>query len=204
MSGTGLRKGGGALVSEGDQPCWCLPEATGVEIERTQMFLEVDVEPLAFRGAGFFGCESDKRGANPSRPKMPGDHRVQNEGVCSAVPGNVDESDQIAVLPRADPTKAVVLKPCSPVGLSDRGAESVGVQSVEGCVFDVAPPFIRDRHVQILVRGAYLARIGHWAIASPLPDEVESGTAEHLVALEYLDPVDTAFADARTRARAGR
>lgn len=119
------------------------------------MFLEVDVEPLALRGTGFFGCDCDKRGAHPSRPKMPGDHRVQDEGVYSAVPDNVDESDQRAALPRADPAKAVALKPCSPVGPSDRGAETVGVQSVEGRVVEVAPPLLRDRHVRILVQDAY-------------------------------------------------
>lgn len=45
------------------------------------MLLEVDVEPLTLRGTGLLGRNCDKRGANPSRPKMPGDHRIQNEGV---------------------------------------------------------------------------------------------------------------------------
>jgi hypothetical protein len=145
------RAEGLAGVSEGDQPRWCLPEATGIEIERTQMFLEVDVEPLALRGTGLLGRNCDKRGANPSRPKMPGDHGVQNEGVCSTVPDNVDESDQRAVFPRADPAETVALKSCSPVGPSDGGAEAVGVQGVEGCVIEVASALIRDRQARILV-----------------------------------------------------
>lgn len=139
------------MASEGDQAGRRLPEATGIEIERTQMLLEVDVKPLALRGTGFLGRNCDKRCANSSRPAMPGDHRVQDEGVSSAVPNNVDEAAQSAVIPRADPAEAVVLKSCSPVGLSDRGTEAVGVQRVERRIVEVTPPLVLDRHAPILI-----------------------------------------------------
>lgn len=115
------------------------------------MFFEVDVKPLALRGTGFLGRNCDKRGANPSRPATPGDHRIQDEGVSSAVPDNVDEAAQSAVFPRADPAEAVALKACSPVGLSDRGTEAVGVQRVERRIVEVTPPLVLDHHVPILM-----------------------------------------------------
>ena len=55
------------------------------------------------------------------------DHRVQDEGMGSTVPDDVDEADQGAVFPGADPTKTVALKSFSPVSLSDRVAEAVSV-----------------------------------------------------------------------------
>lgn len=94
------------------------------------MFFEVDVKPLALRGAGFFGRSCDERGSDSFGPEMLGDHRVQDEGVNAAVPGNVDEGDQRAVFPCADPAEAMALKSCSPVGLSDWRAEAVGVAQV--------------------------------------------------------------------------
>lgn len=91
------------------------------------MLLEVDVKPLAPRGTGFFSRCCDERGSDSSRPAMLRDHRVQEEGMSSAVPDNVDEADQRAVFPCTDPTEAVALESFSPVGLSDRVTKAVGM-----------------------------------------------------------------------------
>lgn len=85
------------------------------------MLLEVGVKPLTLRRS----C--DERGSDSARPAMLRDHRVQDEGMNSAVPDHVDEADQRAVFPCTDPAEAVALKSFSPVGLSDRVTEAVGV-----------------------------------------------------------------------------
>lgn len=112
---------------QGDQSGSRLIEAAAIEIERTQVLLEVDVKPLALRDTGFCGRSCDERGSDSFRPARLRDHRVEDEGMNSAVPDNVDEADQRAVFPCADPAEAVALQSCSPVGLRDRMAETIGV-----------------------------------------------------------------------------
>lgn len=126
-------------------------EATGIEIERAQVLFEVDVKPFALRGTRFIGCRCDKRCTNSPSLAMPGDHRVQDESMNSPVPDNVDEADQRAVFPRADPAEAVALESCSPVSPRDRVAEAVSVQRIKGCIAEVAPPLVLDRHSPIVV-----------------------------------------------------
>jgi hypothetical protein len=118
------------------------------------VLLEVNVEPLAFRGTSFVSCICDQRAANTAPPAVLGEHRVEDEDVKSAVPGHVDEGDQRAVFPGADPAEAVVLKPFSPVRLSDWVAEAVSMKRVEGGVVEVAPPLVLDRHSSIVGSGS--------------------------------------------------
>ncbi len=47
--------------------------------------------------------------------------------MSSAVPDNVDEADQRAAFPCADPAETVALKSFSPVGLSEWVTKAVGV-----------------------------------------------------------------------------
>lgn len=114
------------------------------------MLLEVDVKPFALRGTGFTCCRCNQRGPNSLHPVVLGDHRVQDEGVGSTVPDDVDEADQGVSFPRADPAQALALKPWSPVGLSDRVSEALGVERVEGSVVEATPPLVSDRHVSIV------------------------------------------------------
>jgi hypothetical protein len=141
-------------VLQGNQTGCRLLEAAGIEIERTQVILEVNVEPFALRGTSFVSRSCDQRAANTSPLAMLGDHRVKDEGVNSAVPDHVDEADQRAAFPGADPAKTVALKSFSPVSLSDRVAEAVSMQRVEGGVVEVAAPLVLDRHSSIVGSGA--------------------------------------------------
>lgn len=49
----------------------------------------------------------------------------------AAVPGNVDEADQVASFPGADPIQAVLVHLSPPVAFEDLVAETLRVQGVE-------------------------------------------------------------------------
>lgn len=50
----------------------------------------------------------------------------------TAVPDNVDKTDQAVALPRTDPTKAVTLQSCAPISLSARVIKPFSMQLIEG------------------------------------------------------------------------
>ena len=91
-----------------DQPGLRRTKAAGVEIERTKVGLEVDVEPLVARGAGVLRCEAnDPRSdalALPSAVRL----RVDEKGMVSAVRDDVGEADQALVrVAGGDPAETV-------------------------------------------------------------------------------------------------
>jgi hypothetical protein len=95
------------------------------------MVLEVDVQPLAARGLGFFGRDGDQPGADPVVLGAFGHQGVENEGVDAAVPGDVDEADEAFGIPRADPAQAVLADLRYPVVVQDLVVEPLGVQGVQ-------------------------------------------------------------------------
>ena len=104
------------------------------------MVLEVDVQPLAARGLGFFGRDGDQPGADPVVLGAFGHQGVENEGVDAAVPGDVDEADEAFAVPGADPAQAVPADLGHPVVVQDLVAEALGVQGVELGVGEGAAP----------------------------------------------------------------
>jgi hypothetical protein len=110
------------------------------------VLFEVDMQPLAPCGTTPLGGRLDQRGPHPVRTAASGHDRVQDERMDSTVPSYVDETDQTAAFPGADPAEAVPLKPSLPVRPLHRMVEPFGVQLVERFVVDVASPLIRDRH----------------------------------------------------------
>lgn len=89
-------------------------EAAGVQVEGLQVGLEVDVEPGAAGGTGFVGSGSDQ-GPTYALAAVGGvDGGVENEGVGAAVPGDLDEADQLVVVEGADPGEGVAIQAGSP------------------------------------------------------------------------------------------
>src|ERR1700722_14121330 len=66
-------------------------EATGVEVERAQLVLEVDVEPFAAGGAALSFDDRQKAAPDARVSPITGHERVDDEGMHPAVPGHVDE-----------------------------------------------------------------------------------------------------------------
>lgn len=116
------------------------------------MLFEVNVEPLAVRGAGASGCGCHQFGSDAGLAQVLGDHRVENEGMGAAIPGDVDEPHQPVGPSRADPAEAVTMHSCVPVGGVLAVAERLRVKRVDGCVIEVAALLICDRHGRIVDR----------------------------------------------------
>lgn len=123
--------GPGGPRSQSDQSCRRLSEAAGIEVERTQVFFEVDMQPLTLCSTASLSSCLDQRGSHPVRTVALSYDRVQDERMDAAVPGDVNEADQAMIFPGTDPAEAVTLKPCTPVRLSDRMTEPFGMQLVE-------------------------------------------------------------------------
>jgi hypothetical protein len=104
---------GGSLIMpmhrQVDKPGWGMPEAAGIEVERRQVLLEVDVEPLATCRGGMPDCMTHQSGANALPLMLPGDLGIEEEGVIASVPRHVDKADQAAATlqPSGHPAKAV-------------------------------------------------------------------------------------------------
>jgi hypothetical protein len=76
------------------------------------VIVEVDVEPLATRRPRLGDGDDNELGSD-SLPGSPGsDHRVEDEGVHSTIPRDVDEADELGAVTCADPAQAVVLDLC--------------------------------------------------------------------------------------------
>jgi hypothetical protein len=100
-----------------DQPGRGRLEAAGAVVERREVFLEVDVEPFA---SCRFGVRCGPAGelCGYPLPLIPArDLRIEEESVVTAVPRDVDETDQGPIAqPGRDPAQAVGLDLVPPSG----------------------------------------------------------------------------------------
>ena len=92
-----------------DQPGRSGPEATGIEVERRQALVEVDVKPLATCRLGMPGSVAHQGGGNAPSLMLTGDLGIEEEGVIASVPRHVDKANQAAAMLQASghPAKAV-------------------------------------------------------------------------------------------------
>src|SRR5882672_2267613 len=89
-------------------------EAARREVERTEVWIEVDMQPLAAGGAGLADRDRDQRPADPAAARVRGDHGVEHEGMDAAVPRDVDEPDEPVGVARAHPPEAMAADLCLP------------------------------------------------------------------------------------------
>jgi len=92
-----------------DQPGCSGPKAAGIEVERREVLLEVDVKPLATSLLGVPGGMADKRGGNAPPLILTGDLGVKKEGVIASIPRHIDKAGQAAtrLQPCCHPAKPV-------------------------------------------------------------------------------------------------
>ena len=91
-----------------EQPRQSRGEPAGIEVERREVVLEVDVEPLAACVLRMSGGDADELDADAS-PLVARPHfRVEQERVVATVPGDVREPDEPSVFRSCgDPAQAV-------------------------------------------------------------------------------------------------
>ena len=103
------------------------------------MVVEIDVEPLAAAGARTGSSTRDQLSPHPLAAAARRHDRVEDEGMSATVPRHVDEADQVASAPCADPAEAVFDHLASPLVIAKRVLERLSVQRVE-------PPRSRTSH----------------------------------------------------------
>lgn len=81
-------------------------EPARAEVEGGERLIKVDVQPLAPRPLGVQRTAGDQLGTKSSMLFVGMDLGIEKEGVVTAVPGDVGEADQDAVLAAGgDPAK---------------------------------------------------------------------------------------------------
>jgi hypothetical protein len=96
------------LLAKVDQTCWSRSEAAGVKVERREMILEIDMQPLATGGRCVVRRQAYELGRNPSALIWRGHLSVEQKCVIAAIPGDVHESHECAVgQTRAHPAKTM-------------------------------------------------------------------------------------------------
>ncbi len=131
---------------EGDDARGRRREPTGIKVERSQLFVEVDVQPLTPGGAGLIDGKGDHLGADPMTPGSRRDERVDDEGVCRSVPRYVDEADELLAVSSTDPAQAAPIELTLPVIVKEAMAEALGVQGVDFGVLELTAPLVVDLH----------------------------------------------------------
>jgi hypothetical protein len=127
-----------------DQPGWRGLEATGIEIERREVFFEVNVKPLAVGRLVVLGSMADKRRRDTPPLMRFGDLGIEEEGVIASVPCHVDKADQAAILEASGhPAEAVGPDLIPPPG---RGLTAMCCdQCHHFCVGDWSTPAVLNR-----------------------------------------------------------
>jgi hypothetical protein len=127
-------------------------ESALVEVESSQVTLEINMQPLASRLSRFPYTDSEHLRCNPSVPISVGHHSVQNERVQRAIPCNIHKSHKIIRIFRADPSEAVTIYLRPPIVIEDTMLKPCGVQTVQRPITECVAPYVRDIHDGDLVR----------------------------------------------------
>src|SRR5712691_7303477 len=98
-------------------------------------------------------CDGHQLSAYALPPSSFGHHRVKNERVPRAVPGNVDEAAEFSAIPCADPARAMVARLLLPVEILDNVVvERLGVERLDVSALESATPAVCDAHDRKVTR----------------------------------------------------
>src|SRR5919197_5559200 len=92
------RRASARSLLETDEAGRSRPEAARLEVERLELRLEVDMEPLAARRVRMLRGQRDEPRSDPLPLQLSPYLRVEQERVVAAVPGDVHEPDRRPVL----------------------------------------------------------------------------------------------------------
>jgi hypothetical protein len=143
-SGGGWPRRWPRFLLQGDQAGRRGGEPARIEVELPQVAFEVDIEPSAACGARLFRRYAHEVRADASPAGSTGDDRVEDEGMDSAVPRDVDEAQEPDVVACADPAEAMSFDLSTPVVAEESVLECLGVEPVELPVVEAASPLVPD------------------------------------------------------------
>ena len=121
-------------------------EAARAKVERPEMIVEVDVQPLAAGSPSLLDGDFDEPGPDPLPPGPAGDDCVEDERVRAAIPRDVHEPHELASLPGTHPAEAVTGDLASPVVVPPVVSEPLGVERVDFGALERSPPLVDDVH----------------------------------------------------------
>ena len=132
-----------------DEPGIGGAEPAAAEIERAQMILEVDVQPLAAGRTSAVRGDSREPCPDPASADPGSRQSVEQEGVDTPVPGNVHEARKLAVFPRADPAQAMPAHLGLPVIIQEPMTEAFSMQGIQFGVRERAAPRVIDHRATL-------------------------------------------------------
>lgn len=92
-----------ARLFERDEPSVSRPEATDVEIKATEVRCEIHMEPFTASLLRTIYCFLDQNRRKAMPPKSDTRHCVENESMHAAIPGDVNEPNELLRLAHTDP-----------------------------------------------------------------------------------------------------
>jgi hypothetical protein len=108
------------------------------------MTFKVDVQPLAACRAGALHGDSHEPRPDSAAAERVSHESIDQEGVGTPVPGDVDEGHKLVVFSRTDPAQAVPAHPGLPVIIQEPVTEAFGMQGVQLGVSELATPRVID------------------------------------------------------------
>ncbi len=113
------------------------------------MIFEVDVQPLAARRTSAVRGDSHEPCPDPASADPGSRQSVEQEGVGTPVPGNVDEAHKLAAFPRADPAQTVPAYLGLPVIIQEPMTKALSMQDVQLQVSERAAPRVIDHRATL-------------------------------------------------------
>jgi hypothetical protein len=135
-----------AVSNQSDQSSVGRLEFASIEVKGSQGVFKVDMKPFAALCLGLLRTELEHLCRDSVVAIFCGDHSVQNECVHAAVPGDIDESDELLIVVGADPAKAMACHLCTPVICQQTVVKGFGVKNVQGFIGEVAAPGVVNVH----------------------------------------------------------
>ena len=124
-------------------------ESTGIEVEPSEHFLEVNVEPLTAGRPADLAGRGDQLGSNAQVPRRRIDHQVLDPSVRLAVPDHVDKTKQLISISRGNPAEAVLRQQRLPIGLignDNSNFKRVAVKCGDLKILKLSSPLVSTRH----------------------------------------------------------
>jgi hypothetical protein len=136
-------------IGQVDQSCVRGLEAAGIEVERSEIVVEVHVQPFAASFLGVDGGSSNQLRTDTGMLVDGTDLGIEQKGMVAAIPCNVDEANQQSVVvPDTDPAKAVRADPVPP---PVRRASPVRLREGEQLlVVNIATPLVVEIHFSMV------------------------------------------------------
>jgi len=158
---------GGGLVHLGeiDETTVRGSETGSADVERSEVIIEVHMQPLAPCRLRLVTGYFDETNAYATVSRVRRNHFILNPRMHEAVPDDVDEADETIPVSRRHPSEAVFADECVPIVFELAVFERIGMETVDLIIGEVPTPLVSN-----------LCHMGTLRTASSLHSYVPAGT----------------------------